>query len=155
MEKVKNKTARDGKGTAYPGVTIVYFCHDGKGNFLLNKRGARARDERGKWDPGGGGLEFGESVDETLRRELKEEYGVDPLEVEFLGYRDIHRSENGAPTHWLALDFKVRVDRERTRNAEPHKFDGIGWFSLDALPSPLHSQMRPALEKYKTRLGVW
>ena len=25
-------------------------------------------------------------------------------------------------THWVALDFKVKVDRGKARNGEPHKF---------------------------------
>lgn len=25
------------KGVDYTGVCVVYFCHDGKGNFLMNK----------------------------------------------------------------------------------------------------------------------
>ena len=61
------------KGEDFTGVTIVYFCHDGKGNFLFNKRSKNCRDEIGNWDCGGGALEFGETVEETLKKEVKEE----------------------------------------------------------------------------------
>ena len=50
------------KGVDFIGVTIVFWCHDGKGNVLLALRGPNCRDEHGTWDPGGGGLEFGDSV---------------------------------------------------------------------------------------------
>jgi len=33
------------KGIDFTGVSIVYFCHDGKGNFLMQKRSQQARDE--------------------------------------------------------------------------------------------------------------
>ncbi len=33
------------KGEDFTGVTIVYFCHDGNGNFLMKKRSANCRDE--------------------------------------------------------------------------------------------------------------
>ena len=140
------------KGEDYTGITVVYAVHDGKGNYLLNKRSTNCRDEHGTWDPGGGGLEFGDTAEATLRKELMEEYCVEPLEMEFLGFRDVLRTNAGKPTHWIALDFRVLVDSDQAKNGEPHKFDEIGWFRLDALPSPLHSQYPYFLEKYRDRL---
>jgi 8-oxo-dGTP diphosphatase len=140
------------KGVDFTGVTIVFLCHDGKGNILLNKRSENARDERHTWDPGGGGLELHDTVEGTLKKEIKEEYGTDVLDYEFLGYRDVHREHDGKKTHWVALDFKVLVDRSNVKNGEPHKFDDIGWFRLDALPAPLHSQFPYFLKKYGERL---
>ena len=140
------------KGEDYTGVTVVYFCHDGKGNFLLNKRSINCRDEHGTWDPGGGGLEFGDTVENSLKKEIMEEYCTDVLEYEFLGYRDVHRENNGKKTHWIALDFKVLIDRNKVANGEPHKFDAIEWFILDKLPKPLHSQFPKFLSLYKGKL---
>jgi 8-oxo-dGTP pyrophosphatase MutT (NUDIX family) len=140
------------KGEDYTGITIVYFCHDGRGNFLLSKRTAQCRDEHGSWDPGGGALEFGDTVKDTLRKEIAEEYGTEVLAHEFLGYRDVHREHEGRPTHWIALDFKVLVDRSKVKNGEPHKFERLEWFTLENLPQPLHSQFPYFLEKYRGRL---
>jgi len=50
------------KGQDYTGVTIVFACHDGKNNFLFSKRSENCRDEHGCWCPGGGGLEFCDTV---------------------------------------------------------------------------------------------
>jgi len=140
------------KGEDYIGVTVVYLCHDGKGNILLNKRSTKCRDEHGTWDPGGGEVEFGETVEETLRKELQEEYSVDIISKEFLGFRDVHRTHNGKKTHWIALDFKVLIDPRQAKNGEPHKFDEVKCFPLDSLPSPLHSQFPTFLQKYKIQL---
>lgn len=140
------------KGEDFIGTGVVYFCHDGKGNILMHKRGEKTRDENGRWDIGGGSLEFGEKVGDTLRREIKEEYGTEILSVDFLGFRDVHREKEGKSTHWIALDFKVLVGTEKVRNGEPHKFDDFGWFTLDKLPSPLHSQLPQFFEKYKGKL---
>jgi len=140
------------KGEDYTGVTIVYFCHDGNGNFLLNKRSENCRDEHNTWDPGGGGLDFDDTVENTLRKEIKEEYCTDVLSYDFLGFRDVHREHNGKKTHWIALDFKVLIDRVKAQNGEPHKFTEIGWFTIDKLPSPPHSQFPYFLEKYKDKL---
>ena len=140
------------KGEDYTGVSIIYLCHDGKGNYLLNKRSVQARDENGRWDCGGGGLEFGDTVENTLKKEIQEEYCTDVIGYEFLGYRDVHRMNNGRPTHWIALDFKVLVDRDKVKNGEPHKFDEIGWFKLGEFPEPLHSQLPLFLRDYKNRI---
>lgn len=140
------------KGVDFTGVSIVYFCHDSKGNFLMQKRGKNARDEQGCWDIGAGGLELHDTVEGTLRKEIMEEYSTDVLEFEFLGYRDVHREHEGKKTHWIGLDFKVLVDSKKVKNGEPHKFDEIGWFRLDNLPKELHSVLLLFFEKYKDRL---
>ncbi len=140
------------KGSDYTGITIVYACHDGDGNFLFNKRGIKCRDEHGAWDIGGGGLEFGDTVENTLKKEIKEEYCTDVLGYEFLGYRDVHRENDGKPTHWVALDFKVLVDKDKVGNGEPHKFDAVDWFRLNSLPSKTHSQFPNFLNLYKDKL---
>jgi 8-oxo-dGTP pyrophosphatase MutT (NUDIX family) len=144
--------AKAKKGVEYVGVTLSFFCHDGKGNFVLTKRSANCRDEQGRWDFGGGGLELHDSVEGRLKEEIREELCTDVLSYEFLGYRDLHRDNAGVPTHWIALDFKVLVDRAKVANGEPHKFDEIGWFTLDALPSPLHSQAPNELALYRDKL---
>ncbi len=145
MERMK-------KGIDYPGVTVSFLCHDGEGNYVLSKRGQNARDERGRWDCGGGGLDLNDTVEDTLKKEIREELCTDVLEYEFLGYRDVHREEAGIKTHWVALDFKVLVDRSKVKNGEPHKLDEVAWFKLDELPQPLHSQLPFTIEKYKDRL---
>lgn len=140
------------KGEDYIGITVVYLCHDGNGKYLLNKRGMNCRDEQGRWDCGGGGVELHDTVEHTLVKEIKEEYGTDARSFEFLGYRDLHRKHEGRKTHWIALDFKVLVDAKQAKNGEPHKFDTVEWFALADFPSPLHSQFPHFLEKYKDRL---
>ena len=139
-------------GIDYPGVSVVFFCHDGKGNHLMNFRSENCRDEKNRWDIGGGSVENGEGITDTLKKEIKEEYCTEVISSEFLGYRDIHRVEDGTKTHWITLDFKVLVDREKAGNGEPHKFNDAGWFTIGNLPSPTHSQFPAFLEKYMERL---
>ena len=139
-------------GIDYPGVSVIYLCHDGSGKYLLNKRSQACRDEHGRWDCGGGKLEYGELVLDVLRREIQEEYGVDVLSHGFLGYRDVHREFEGVATHWVTLDFLVKVDKAQVRNGEPEKFEEIGWFSLVNFPEPLHSQFTDFLKRYEGRL---
>jgi len=140
------------KGVDYPGISVCFICHDKENNYLFCKRGEHCRDEQGRWDCGAGALEFGDDVLDTLKKEISEEYCTDVISHEFLGYRDVHRVHNDKKTHWLMLDFKVLIDKDKVKNGEPHKFDEIGWFKLDNLPSPLHSQWNKFYEKYNSIL---
>ena len=125
-------------------MSCVFICHDGAGEILLARRSAGARDEPGTWDTGAGALEFGETFDAAVTREVKEEYATEPREITLLGVRNVVRAE--PLSHWVAVVFSVLVDRAAVKIGEPDKFDELGWFSPDALPAPLHSQLAPALE---------
>lgn len=140
------------KGIDHIGVCVTFFCHDGEGNFVMSLRGDNCRDENGRWDVGGGSVDFNDSVEETLKREIREEYCTKVLELEFLGYRDVHREQHGVPTHWISLDYKVLVDKTTVANGEPHKFDAVEWYTTETLPTPLHSQQKHFFEKYAEKL---
>jgi ADP-ribose pyrophosphatase YjhB (NUDIX family) len=121
----------------------VFVCHDGAGRVLLARRGTGARDEPGTWDTGAGALEFGESFEAAVTREVREEYSAQPLDIALLGVRNVLRDD--PPSHWVAVTFAVRVDPVTVAIGEPHKFDQLGWFTLGRLPEPAHSQLRPTL----------
>lgn len=136
------------KGIDYPGVAVVFFCHDAAGNFLMHRRGQACRDERGRWDFGGGGVKLHESLASALQREVLEEYGTKPIMVEYMGLDECFREEDGVNTHWLIFRYKVEVDRAEVINNEPEKHEDLDWFTLDNLPAPLHSNLKEELEKY-------
>lgn len=141
------------KGVDHIGVGVVFYCHDGKGNFIMSKRTDKCRDEHGKWDPGGGSVDFGETIISALKREIMEEYCTDVVDYEFLGFRDVHRiDEKGRKTHWVSFDYKVLVDADKAKNGDPEKHEKIAWFKLDALPHELHSQMPEFVRKYQDKL---
>lgn len=141
MKIIASDTVDLRRGIDHIGISASFVVHDGTGRVLLQKRGAKARDERGRWDVGGGAIEFGESIDEAIKREIKEELGVVPLDIEFLTVYDAHRSlDDGTPTHWVAIMHAVKVDPKKVKIGEPHKIDEIGWFYRKDIPEPLHSQ---------------
>lgn len=138
------------KGIDYIGVTIAFIVHDGQGRILLQKRSSNTRDENGRWDIGGGAVEFGEASIDTVSREIQEELCVKPQNIRFLTTYDAFRKQNDLDTHWVALVYTAEVIPGEVKIGEPHKIDELGWFTSDNLPSPLHSQFwkayQPALD---------
>jgi len=129
------------RGVDYIGVNVVFYCHDGKGNILLHKRSQQCRDELGRWDSGAGSMEFGESFADAVTREVFEEYGVKPKKIEYVMTKNVLRDNAGTNTHWVVNMHMVHVDPKKVKNNDPKYIDELGWFSIDNLPSPLHSQL--------------
>ncbi|GAB2718748.1 NUDIX domain-containing protein [Kitasatospora kifunensis] len=135
-----------------PSVSCVFVCHDGAGRVLLARRAAAARDEPGRWDCGAGALEFGESFEAAVAREVREEYTARPLEITVLGVRNVLRGEP-VDSHWVAVVCAVRVDPAAVAIGEPHKFDALDWFGEGELPTPTHSQLAPTLALARAHLA--
>jgi len=154
LSKLNTDLLRNTKGTSFVGVGTVFFCHDGKGKFLMSKRSQKCRDEQGRWEVAGGGLKWGVTAEDNIRREVKEEFGASVKKIDFMGYRDVFRKlEDGTPTHWLMLDYAVEIDPSEAKRNEPEMADEIGWFTFATQPKPTHSQHKAFMNKYKTQLG--
>jgi ADP-ribose pyrophosphatase YjhB (NUDIX family) len=129
------------RGRDFIGVTVVFYCHDGQGRILMHKRSARCRDEQGAWDCGGGSMEFGETFEDTVKREIFEEYGVQAEDLRLVKAQNVIREHNGKMTHWVSVLFVVRVDPDQVKIGDPEKMDEIGWFLESEFPEPLHSSL--------------
>jgi 8-oxo-dGTP diphosphatase len=141
------------KGFDYIGISVVNMCHDGNGNYLISKRGPGCRDEHGTWEPAGsGGVEHTESLEEAIRREVKEECGAMVKHFEFMGFREVLRNIDGKTVHWIAFDFKTEIDPNEVKIMEPDKCTDFQWCTVEEIPHPQHSQFPYFLEKYKDKL---
>jgi 8-oxo-dGTP diphosphatase len=124
------------KGVDYIGVAAGAMIFNEKGELFLAKRSNKTSNQHGCWETPGGGVEFGETLEQAVRREVKEEYGVDIDVIEqFPAGDEILKKEK---QHWVATTFLAKIKSGQTPQImEPHKCDAIGWFSLDNLPKPL------------------
>jgi mutator protein MutT len=65
------------RGVDYIGVGVGALIVDDLGQVFLARRGPQAKNERGLWEFPGGSVEFGEPLADALRREMREEFGME------------------------------------------------------------------------------
>jgi len=117
----------------------------------------RAEDEQ-FWMFPGGRAEFGETADETLRREMREELGVEVEVVRLLWFVENFFTYAGKRYHEIALYFLMRLPNDCELLSHPGPFRGeeagtpliFQWFSrkpetLSSLPL-LPSFLQTALQ---------
>jgi ADP-ribose pyrophosphatase YjhB (NUDIX family) len=151
--KLSPEEIRLHKGTSFTGAGTVFFCHDGKGKFLMSKRSQKCRDEKGRWEIAGGGLKWGITAEDNIKREVAEEFAANAQKIDFMGYRDVFRElDDGTPTHWVMLDFAVQVDPNDVKLNEPDMADELGWFTVANQPEPVHSQHQAFMKKYQKEI---
>jgi ADP-ribose pyrophosphatase YjhB (NUDIX family) len=124
------------------GVSVIALvCIDQDGKILLVRQGYGRR----YWSLPGGKMEPGESIDETARREVKEETGLDIRVRRVVGLYS-KPLEGG-----LAVCFagevaggELRPDNEITR---------CGYFSYDRLPRPARQHMQQRIADFRSDLS--
>jgi len=115
------------------------------GKVLLGKRLSKLAP--GVYGGVGGHLENMESVEEAVRREAREEAGIELGELRFLcaiNYRELE------PKHYIGLGFVAELKSGAPRNLEPDKCEGWDWYGLDDLPQPLFGVAARYIEALKT-----
>jgi len=80
-----------------------------KGEILLEQRGNEPA--RGQWTIPGGVMEVGESLEDAVRRETKEETGLDVQDARLIDVVDqVHLDEQGrVEYHYVIIDYVVTV----------------------------------------------
>lgn len=134
-------------------VAVITFLHDGSGKYLVGLRSRACRDEQERWEPAGGGqVQFGETLEAALTREVFEEVGAVPFNLEYLGFREVLRQQDGVTTHWIAFDYRAQVESSQVSIKEPEKCLELRWCLPTAIPEPKHSQFPLFLDKYRSIL---
>lgn len=138
------------KGIDYIGVSAGAMLFNDKGELFLSKRSLQTSNERGSWETPGGSVDFGETLEEAVKREIIEEYGVEIEIVEQFPAADHIIPKDRQ--HWVATTFLAKIKKGQTpKIMEPHKCDGIGWFAFDKLPSPLSIITELDLKHYQSK----
>ena len=134
-------------GKDYIGVGCGAFIVNAKDEVLLMKRGEKSKNEIGHWSLPGGALEFNETFSQAVRREIKEELGVE-IEIEDLICLTDHIIKDEGQ-HWVTCAIKSRIVDGEPKIMEPEKIAKIGWFAVDSLPEKLTISAVSAFDAYK------
>jgi 8-oxo-dGTP diphosphatase len=113
------------------------LCFSGENILLINHSGITASNF---WSPPGGGVNFGESVEQCLKREFLEETGLSVDVMDFLFACELVRP----PLHAIELFFKVQATGGHLRKGtdpEPgspsiiKELTFMAWHEIESLPS--------------------
>ena len=116
-------------------VTTAAVIFDEEGRVLLLEHVFR----RMGWGIPGGFLNSGEQPEEGLRRELREEIGVELTNVESLYVRGLRKLRQ------VEIHFRARV----VGTPEPRSFEikRAQWFAVDQLPPELSKDQRRLIDR--------
>ncbi len=138
------------QGLDYIGVAVGIMIFNDKGEVFLSKRSQQVKNERGHWENPGGSVEFGETLEQAVKREILEEYGTEIDVIEQWPATD--HFIPAEKQHWVATTFLAKFKPgQQPKIMEPDKCEEIGWFKLDALPEPLSIITRLDLAYYNNQ----
>lgn len=116
-------------GIDYIGVGVGALIYNDEGKMLITQRGPKAKNERGLWEIPGGSVEFGETFEEAIAREIQEELAI-TIEVKDLLSVCSHLipEEN---QHWVSPTYICEIVEGDPVIQEPEKCSNWGWFTLE------------------------
>jgi ADP-ribose pyrophosphatase YjhB (NUDIX family) len=134
-----------------PVVTVGALIFNEPGEALL----VRTHKWSDLWGIPGGKIKWGERSEEALRRELKEETGLEVTNIEFVMVQDcIHSKEFYRDAHFILLNYTCRCAGEAAvrLNDEAREYRWVR--PEQALEMPLNQPTLALLLKLQARLGT-
>jgi ADP-ribose pyrophosphatase YjhB (NUDIX family) len=138
------------RGTRTLGVRGLVLDRDGRVALVLHTY-------LDGWYLPGGGVQRGESCDQALARELREEIGLDAFRIErVLGV--YHDTVTLKDDHVVAYVVRVEDPAPPLETADPFEIQAVAWFALDSLPKDLSPATGRRIAEFKAGLtggGAW
>ncbi len=122
------------------GLGVMIF-RDGK--ILFGKR--KSSHGVGEWALPGGHLEYMESFEDCIRRETREECGI---EIKNIKFQFLGNVQDYAPKHYVQIGFIADWESGEEKTLEPDKIGEWKWFSLSDLPEPIFSASKLPIEAF-------
>jgi 8-oxo-dGTP diphosphatase len=122
---------------------IIIKKINGKEHILLGKR--KNVHGAGYYYLPGGHVKEGELMNDTLKREIKEETGLEIIPGELLWLEEVLKTIHHVITYWRAI---MKDKNAIPVNLEPNKCEGWQWFPIDSPPRPLWQTLSRFLKQY-------
>jgi molecular chaperone GrpE (heat shock protein) len=100
----------------YAIVGVSAYIFNNKGELLLT----RSPKWNNSWVVPGGKVEFGESMEKTLKREMKEELNLDISGLEYLTTIELNRTKERPDLHMVVNEFVARADNQEVIINDEH-----------------------------------
>ncbi|WP_313802313.1 NUDIX domain-containing protein [Cytobacillus sp.] len=125
------------------GVGAVILDENNRILLVLRKK----KPEAGCWSLPGGKVDYMETIEDAVIREIKEELGID-IEISRLLCVTNHIIQ-AEDTHYVAPTFIVRITNGQVINNEPHAIEEIQWFPIDEMPDNITMTTDYALKQLR------
>ncbi len=136
-----------------PRVGCGAFIRRADGHLLLVLRGRAPEQEH--WGLPGGKVDWMETVEATVVREVLEETGLQVHPHRVLCVVSHFEPDMDPPQHWVAPVYLATIEgSEQAQRREPQVLLDIGWFALDALPTPLTRSALQAVQQVQAERRV-
>lgn len=132
-----------------PVIGVVAFAQTKDGKVVLIRR----RDT-GKWAMPGGTVEWGETLQSCVRRELREEAGVEVIHVGQLNGVYSHPDRDWR-FHAVTIVVSAIVTTPIMQPKNPLEIVDVGLFARDDLPTPLSHNMDDMLNNTLAGKVTW
>lgn len=106
---------------------------------------------KNKYSIPGGHIELGESIEESLKREIKEETGLKIYNIRFMGFQDfIFDKAFYEKKHFIFLDFACKTNSKKVKlDSEAQSFI---WTTIKkALKLPIEPYTRNMIKEFNKR----
>lgn len=116
------------RGIDFIGVGVGAIIFNEEGKILVAQRGPKAKNEKGKWHFPGGSVEFGETCEAAVVREIKEEFAIDIKVLELLHV--VNHILPDEHQHWVSPQFISKHVSGIPKIQEPDKCLQFKWLKF-------------------------
>lgn len=131
----------------YPEPTVGALVFNAEGRLFL----MRSHKWKGRYVIPGGHIELGETMEQALRREVKEETNLDIHDIEFVCFQEfIYDDRFWQPRHFIFFDYAAKTDTTDVKlNSEAQEYL---WVDVEkALELPVEHYTAVVIREYLKR----
>eukprot|EP00565_Helicotheca_tamesis_P002785 CAMPEP_0185731340 /NCGR_PEP_ID=MMETSP1171-20130828/12641_1 /TAXON_ID=374046 /ORGANISM="Helicotheca tamensis, Strain CCMP826" /LENGTH=255 /DNA_ID=CAMNT_0028400589 /DNA_START=91 /DNA_END=858 /DNA_ORIENTATION=+ len=119
------------------GTGVIVYHETNPSQIVLTLRSGTTNNRHGEWELPGGTVEIGDTLEETVIKECKEEVCLDVEPVSCVDVcEDFPRGKVGEEEQqqWICFGYAAKIIGGELGNGEPHKFAQVKMFDIDNLP---------------------